>query len=78
MNAAQANARAETLRLKALALYAEAKALKASPTSFRESEREALIAKLDEAKAADEKYNIAVFRAMRLETEERQRKSRAA
>ena len=76
MTAAEANTHAEQLRVKALALYAEAKAIK-SNAKYGEPWEARFFAKADEAKAADDAYNEAVFRAMRLEAKER-RKSRAA
>ena len=76
MNATQARAHADALRVKALALYAEAKALRDGP-SWRETVQCELIAKIDEAEDADNAYNAADVIAMRLEAEER-RHGRAA
>jgi len=76
MTSAEAHSRAEALRVKALALYAEAKVLRDGP-SWRESVQRELIAKLDEARKVDHAYNLAVSRAMRLEAQER-RARRAA
>ena len=77
MNATQARAHADALRVKALSLYAEAKALRDSPPSWRGDEHRKLIAKLEDAKSADDEYNEADVIAMRLEAEER-RRGRAA
>jgi hypothetical protein len=77
MNAIEARANADALRIKALALYAEAKALRDGP-SWRESVQRALIAKIAEAKAVDDAFNNADVIAMRLRAEELWRKSRAA
>jgi hypothetical protein len=76
MTSTEAHSLAEALRVKALALYAEAKILRGGP-SWRDSVQRELTAKLDEAKAIDHAYNDAVFEAMRIETEER-RRARAA
>jgi hypothetical protein len=76
MTAIEARADADALRIKALALYAEAKALRDGP-SWRESVQCELIAKIDEAEDADNAYNAADVIAMRLEAEER-RHGRAA
>jgi hypothetical protein len=73
MNATKARAHADALRVKALALYAEAKALRDSPPSWRGDEHRKLIAKLEDAKSADDEYNEADVIAMRLEAEERRR-----
>ena len=73
MNSTQARAHADALRVKALALYAEAKALRDSPPSWRGDEHRKLIAKLEDAKSADDEYNEADVIAMRLEAEERRR-----
>jgi len=77
MTPTKAYANAESLRIKALALYAEAKDIRRGDIWF-DSVLEAQQAKLAEARAADDAYNAAIFLAMRLETEERRRKSRAA
>ena len=73
MNATKARAHADALRVKALALYAEAKALRDSPPSWRGDEHRKLIAKLEDAKSADDEYNEADVIAVRLEAEERRR-----
>ena len=73
MTATEARANAEALRAKALALYAEAKALRAG--QWKDSAQRAFFAKLYEAIAADDEYNAAAFLAMRLEAEERLRGS---
>jgi hypothetical protein len=72
MNATQARANADALRAKALALYAEAKEIRKGPTWWKRKCAE-LLAKIDEAHDADDKYNAADAIAMRLEAEERQR-----
>jgi PIN domain nuclease of toxin-antitoxin system len=76
MNAITARAKADALRIKAQALYAEAKDLRAGP-SWGDRACRALAAKLAEAIAADKVFNKADVIAMRLEAEER-RRGRAA
>ena len=76
MNSPQARANAEALRIKALALYAEARSLRDGPR-FGDAVHRELIAKLDEALVADNAFNDADVIAMRLEAEER-RRGRAA
>ena len=72
MNATEARAHADALRIKALALYAEAREISKGKT-WVSSVRDAQQAKLAEARTADNAYNSAVFLAMRLEAEERRR-----
>jgi hypothetical protein len=76
MNATQARANADAIRIKALALYAEAKELRKGPTWWKRECTE-LLAKIDEAHAVDDAFNKADVIAMRLEAEER-RQGRAA
>jgi len=76
MTPTKSRANAESLRAKALALYAEARVIGEGHTWVR-SVREAQLTKLAEARAADDAYNEAVFLAMRLEAEERLREHSA-